>query len=127
MVDRGYAGLRICLEQRLARGRHLGLADGGVVVHDLPLQVGRFDPIVIDDDEVAHAGARQVDGGGRAQAAHADDERRPGDQGFLTGNVDLRQHDLTAVPEQLIVGQPRQGLRPLVTRSSPARSRKVFT
>ena len=50
--------LRIELSESTPRGHHLGIADRGGVVQDLPLQVRYVDGVVIDDSDFPYPRSR---------------------------------------------------------------------
>jgi hypothetical protein len=58
--------VRVNARQRLAGGIHLRLADGGVAVQRLALQVGERDGVEIEQGELPDAGRRQILRGGAA-------------------------------------------------------------
>ena len=72
-------------------------------MHDLALQVGKVDGVVIGNRERADACGCEVHRRGRAQAAGTDDQRTRIKQGLLAVDVDLGQQDVAAVAQQLLV------------------------
>jgi len=91
--------------ERLARGFRFWRAHGVGAVEDLALQVGEVDPVRIDEGQAADAGGGEVERGGAAEAAGADDERARGAQLLLPLDTDLREEDVPAVAEKLLVVQ----------------------
>ena len=63
--------------ERVGEGVELGAADVGVGEEDLPVQVGELDPIVVGDADRGHAGRRERERRGRADAAGADEHDQP--------------------------------------------------
>ena len=142
-LDGGDGQLGIERQQGVARRVDLGAADVGGGVDDLSLQVAEVDLVVVDQDQVADAGRGEVHRHRRAQSAEADHQRRRREQPHLPGGVDLRQHDLPTVAQQLFVFEVHrgrlagrrggrqvaagkcaaQGARAAITRGCPAGSR----
>ena len=89
--------------QRIACRLHLGLADRLRAMHDLPLQVGQINVVVVAQRECAHAGRREIQRNGRTQPARADQQCPRRAQFFLPFDADLRQQDVAAVTQQLLV------------------------
>ena len=85
---------------------------------DLALEVGLVHHIVIHERERAEAASGEIEGGGGAEAAQADDGGAGAQQRFLAGDIDLRQHDLAAVAQQLFV--VHGAARPQVTTIVPS-------
>ncbi len=73
------------------------VAGVGLVEEDLPLEVGFFDEVAVDEGEGADAGAGEEGGGGGTGGADADD----GDVGLaeesLAGDADAGEEDLAGV------------------------------
>ncbi len=78
-----------------------GCADGGVVVEDLALQVGRFNEVEISEAEGADAGGGEVKRGGATEAAGADDKHAGVAQAELAGHPDFRQRKVPTVAGDL--------------------------
>ena len=74
-------------------------------MHDLALQVGEVDVVGVAERDAADAGGREIERGGAAEAARADDERVRREQPLLSFDADLRQQDVAAVAKQLLVVQ----------------------
>ena len=91
--------------QRGAGGVDLDRADRFRAVEDLALQVGEVDLVGVGEGEAADAGGGEVERGGTAEAARADDQRARGAQLLLSFNADLRQQNVPAVAEKLLVVQ----------------------
>ena len=62
------------LLDRPARRLRLGVAELGGGVQYLALEVGRIDPVVVDDPNPADAGRREIERGRRAEPTRADQE-----------------------------------------------------
>jgi hypothetical protein len=71
-------------------GLELGHSDGGIGVEELALEIGEIDRIGIDKAEAADPCRSKVEGGGRAEAAGADEEDGCAFQPQLSGLADLR-------------------------------------
>jgi hypothetical protein len=63
-------------------------------VHDLALQVGEIDGVVIHQGDVAYPGRSQVHGRRRAQAAGTDHQGMALQQAGLAFDVDLVEQDV---------------------------------
>ena len=98
------------------------MAQGRFAMCYLALQVRQVDGVVIGEGEMADAGGCEVHRGWRAESAHTGDQHAGGQQPLLAGDIKLRQHDLAAVAQQLIVVH---ACCPNVTRGSEARSFSV--
>lgn len=82
-------GLRIDVEDAVARGLDLSLADGAAQGDDLTVDVRETDRVVVDENEVPHPGSGQGLGGVGAHAAQADDGDAGGGEGceaFMADN-----------------------------------------
>ncbi len=73
----------------------------GVVDH-LALQVGEVDDVIVDDAERADARSREVEGGGRAQAAGAEQQHLGVEQLLLALDPDLVQQQMARVAVALL-------------------------
>jgi len=111
-VHRDHADIRIDRIERGARGVHLHRADGFAPIQDLPLEIRQVDLVGIDQREPADAGRGEVERCRAAQPARADDQRVRGAQLFLSFDPDLRQQDVPAVAEKLLVVQGVRGRFP---------------
>ena len=95
----------------VARRVELRAADVGGAVDDLPLQVGGIDHVEVHDAEPADAGGSEVQAQRRAEATGPDHEHARGLELALRLEPELRQDQVTAVAEDLVVAQLRQRLR----------------
>jgi hypothetical protein len=75
-------------------------------MQDLALQVGPVDDVVVGDDQTSDPGGGEVDRRRRAEPAGADDQGPRAEQFLLARDIDVRQHDLPAVAQQLFVVHP---------------------
>ena len=107
--------------QRRSRGFDFRGANRFGAVEDLPLQVGEVDLVGVGEGEAADAGGGEVERGGTAEAARADDQRVGGAQLLLAFNAYLRQQDVPAIAEKLLVVNSFWSARLPATGSSPAR------
>jgi hypothetical protein len=98
-----YRDFRIHVRERKTRGVDLRFADGIGAVKDLALQVGEVDRVAVDEGQPADAGGGEVERGGAAEAARADDQRRGGAQLLLPLDTELGEEDVPAVAEKLLV------------------------
>src|SRR6185503_11179078 len=105
LVHRDYADIRVDCIERGARSIHLDRADVFAPIQDLPLQVGEVDLVGIDQREAADAGRGEVERCRATQPAGADDQRVRRAQLLLSFDPDLRQQDVPAVAEKLLVVQ----------------------
>src|SRR5690606_19383438 len=78
-------------------------ADAGRGVQDLALQVAELDDVVVGQRDVAHAGGRQVERGGRTESARSHDEHTRRQQFFLPFYSQLVEQDVAGVAQQLLV------------------------
>ena len=76
-----------------------------VCVHDLPLQVGEVHLVVVAQGDPTDAAGREIQRHGRTQSAGADHQRMGREQLLLAVDADLRQKDVPAVAQQLLVVQ----------------------
>jgi hypothetical protein len=72
-------------------------------MHDLPLQIGEVDRIVVADGERADARRGEIHSRRRAESSRADDEGARRSEFLLSFDADLRQQDMPAVTQELIV------------------------
>ena len=80
---------------RAAPRRHrLGVPEQRSVEQDLPLQVGQFDPVAVEQAERADAGGRQVQRGRRAEAPGTDHQHARRLQALLAGSADLTEGEV---------------------------------
>ena len=98
------------LGDRLLGRLRLRLADVGLPVDDLALQVGLVDLVELGDAEGADAGRGQVEQRGAAQAAGADDEHLGVLEPLLPGHPDVGDDQVAAVAAYLVDGELVGGL-----------------
>lgn len=77
-IERDQTDVRVNARQRLAGGIHLRLAEGGVAVQRLALQVGERDSVEIEQGELPDPGGGQILRGGAAEPAEADHQHASG-------------------------------------------------
>ena len=77
-IERDQTNVRVNARQRLAGGIHLRLAEGGVAVQRLALQVGERDSVEIEQGELPDPGGGQILRGGAAEPAEADHQHASG-------------------------------------------------
>ena len=120
---------RIDRAQTRRRRFDLGLTDAVAVVSNLALQVAQIDLIEIGQVQFAHTGRGQIQGHRRAQPAEADDQHTALLEAQLPGDIDLRQENLPAVAQQVVVRQVHAHAcqLPSEIRSCPPRSRRLST
>src|SRR5690606_29181230 len=99
------AHVRVDVRDGLARGVDLAPPDVGPAVDHLALEVGRVDDVVVDDPDRADARRREVQQGGAAEAARADDEHPGRGEAALALGPDAGQRQVTGVPLELRGGQ----------------------
>jgi hypothetical protein len=102
----GYGGnrsLRIDAPQRAACRLDLALADGIGEMHDLALQVGEIDHVVVAQGQPADATRSQVKCHRRAESTGADDERMRVEQLLLAVDFNLGQQDVAAIAQELVI------------------------
>ena len=97
---------------RLLGGVHLRDPDPLGGVDHLALQVREVDHVVVDDPERAHAGGRQVEGGGRAEAAGAEQQHLGVEQLLLALGTDLGDQQVARVAVALFGAQRTRAPRP---------------
>ena len=90
---------------RALRGGDLGLADPLGRVDDLALEVRLVDDVGVDDPERADPGRGEVERGGRAEAAGADEEDARVEQALLALLPDLGDEQVAAVARALLGGE----------------------
>ena len=83
--------------QRLLRRVDLAVADAVEVVEDLALQVRGVDLVHVDDADRADAGGGEVQRGGRAEAAGAEQQHLRVEQLGLALDADLGQQQVALV------------------------------
>lgn len=102
------ADQRIRLAQARGGGGDLGLAEGGVVVEELALEIVRFDAVEVGDAERADAGGGEVKRGGAAESARADDEHARGGELLLSSEADLGKQQVPTVAREFGGGKGRR-------------------
>ena len=70
-------------------------------MHDLALQIGEIDPVVVDDADRPDTGGGQVHQHRRAEAAGADHQYARGEQLFLPLLADLVEDQVAGVTLEL--------------------------
>jgi hypothetical protein len=90
--------------QRALAGCGLFHADRIGAMQDLALQVGQVHRVAIGQHQGADPGRGQIEGRRRTQTAGADHQRSRIDDVLLAFDADLRQQDVAAVAQQLLVG-----------------------
>ena len=101
----------------------LGHADAVVRVRDLALQVGQVDDVVVDDPQRSHAGRGEIEGGGRAESAGAEQQHLGVEQLHLPLEPDLGDEHVARVALALLGGQRARDLD-LVAAVLPERDRR---
>ena len=103
----------------------LGLADVGLTVDDLALEVGLVDLVELGDPDRAHARGGHVEQRRAAETARADDEHLGVLQPLLPGHAHVRDDQVAAVAADLVDGQLVSGLdqRGKLTGDTPHRDR----
>ena len=94
--------------ERLLGRVDLAVADAVHVVQDLALQVRRVDDVHVDDAERADARGREVERGGGAEAARAEEQHLGVEQLLLARLADLGQEDVAAVAVALLGRERRR-------------------
>ncbi len=101
------ADLRVDPGERRARRFGLLHAHRLHAVHDLALEVGEIHVVAVADRQAADAGGSEIQRHRRAEPARADDEGVRGEQLLLPLDADLRQQDVAAVAQELVVVHAR--------------------
>src|SRR5688572_11884290 len=105
LVDRNDGDVGVERIQRRASGVHLDRAHRVAAVKDLALQVSEVDLVGVGEGEAPDAGSGEVERCRAAEAARADYQSMGGPQLLLSFDADLRQQDVPAVTEKLLVVQ----------------------
>ncbi len=105
LVVHDHVDQRVGLGDRLACRLGLRLADVGLAVDHLALQVGLVDLVELRDAEGADPGGGQVEQGRAAETTGADDEHLGVLQSLLTGHPDVGDDQVPAVAAYLVGGQ----------------------
>ena len=103
------ADKRISLAEARGGGGDLGLADGGVVVEELALEIVGFDAVEVGDAERAYAGGGEVKRGGATEPARADDKHARGGEFLLAGEPNLGKQEVPTVAREFGGGKGRRG------------------
>ena len=90
---------------RLRGGCRLGAPHVGHTVHDLALEVGEVDDVVVDHADRPDPGRREVEQGRRTEPAGADDENPRGAQPALTVAAEIGEQQVPGIPRALVRGQ----------------------
>ena len=93
--------IRVDARHRLGRAFGLGVADPGLGVGDLPLQVGERHRVVVDDADGADARRREIEHERGAEAARADDEHLGVEELLLARPAHLLQQNVAGVALKL--------------------------
>ena len=115
----------ISIDSPMARALLAQVVGSGAVMNDLALQVGQVNAVKVGQVQFADTGSSQVQRDRRAKPAQADNQHTTVFQLQLAVDIDLLQQDLSAIAQQLLVGQ--HGRRPNVMRSWPPRSLRLST
>ncbi len=102
-LQSNYVNLRIDAQHGLLSRLRLGFADPLGAMHDLALQVGQVNGIVIGQRDLAYSGRRQIQCDRRTEPAGADNQRMRRQQPLLALDADLVQHNMARISQQLIV------------------------
>ncbi len=94
---------------------------------DLAGQVGGIHPIEVVDDQVTHAGIRQVQARHRAEAPQPYHQHAGGFQPLLPARAELRECQVPAVADRIDFRHGGAPCWPSDTRGRPARSLAVAT
>ncbi len=111
-AERNDLDIRIDRVQGRARSLDLRRADRLGAIEDLALEIREIDLVAVGDREPADAARGEIERGGAAEATRADDERTRGAQPLLAFDSDLREQDVPAVAEKLVVVQFGLGFSP---------------
>ena len=72
-------------------------------VDDLALQIGEIDVVVVADRQLSDAGGSEIQRGRRAESSRTDDRAHARGEFLLSLDADLRQQDMPAVAQELVV------------------------
>jgi hypothetical protein len=120
-VERYHLDVGVDCPQCGAGGFDLHGANRVGAVQDLALQVGEVDLVGVGEGEASDSGGGEIERRRAAEAARADDQRARGAQLLLSFNADLRQQNVPAIAEKLLVVNSFWSARLPATGSSPAR------
>ncbi len=115
------------LSERLLRRVDLALADPVDVVEHLALQVRRVHHVHVDDAERPDARRGEVERGGGAEPAGAEEQDLALEQLLLPGFADLGQQQVTVIAVPLVGAEHRRGDPGRVPRSSNVRTHRPST
>ena len=74
-------------------------------MHDLALQIGQIDPVVVDDPERADPGGGEIEQQRRAEPAGADHQHARRQQLFLPLLADLVEDQMARIAPELLFAQ----------------------
>ena len=125
MFNEGHVRVDVGSEGASALG--LGLPDGLRLVHDLALQVGEGNRIVVDYPERADAGSGEIGDHRAAEAARADYQHLGGLELLLARTADALEHQVPRVTPGLVGTQHLRlpWLIPAPRRSTQTRRRRA--
>src|SRR5690606_14709040 len=83
----------------------LALAGLGILKDGLAVEVGGIDHVIVDDGDLADAGAGKIRKRRCAEAASADDEDAGVFEALLHGGCEVRQRELAAVAGEIVGGE----------------------
>ncbi len=81
-------------------------------MHDLALQIGQIDPVVVDDAERADPGGGEIEQQRRAEPAGADHQHARRQQLFLPLLADLVEDQMAGVAPELLFAQFHRDVLP---------------
>ena len=111
--------VRVERRDRPPRRLDLLLADTVTGVDHLPLQVRQLHDVEVHDPDRADTRRGQVEGRRGPESPRADQHHPGAEELRLPGGPDLRDQQVTAVAELLLVGEPRRRPRPLQAHALP--------
>nr|BFF08784.1 hypothetical protein GCM10025699_00870 [Microbacterium flavescens] len=79
-------------------------------MHDLALEIGCLDPVVVDDRQGADSGCGEGEHDGGSESARADHSHVRGGEPALRDLAEPRQHAVSRGAGALVVAQLREGL-----------------
>ena len=94
---------RIDVVQRGSCRTDLGLTDRRGAMNDLALQIAEIHRVMVTQGQLPDTAGGQIQRGGRTEPAEADDQHLRRKQALLPLDADLRQQDVAAVAQQLLV------------------------
>ena len=97
--------LRVLIQaiEHLLGGVDLELADGGLRVDDLALQVGLVDDVEVDETDGPDAGGGEIEGERCSEAAGSNAENLCGFELLLAFHADLREDEVARVARDLLI------------------------